>query len=214
MRLDSAKSKTLIRPHHRVSLASVQNGAVPSSVRLNTGKDCELGISIFPNFSYNAAGGGGTGKVTGVSKDGREVHFSFDQSSIAIPPLDFNSTRFLGIPLPPPLRIDIITKSLAGTADMQSGKVELDFDAEFCFSAGPLYKAAPLSVITRLTTESSQGTMRGGVGERRVASGAREGTCKLVGVATVPKVDDFVLNTFLQLPTEALAVLAASIEFS
>jgi hypothetical protein len=35
--------------------------------------------------------------------------------------------------------------------------------------------------------------------------------CRLVGVARVPKVDDGFLNTFLMLPTDALAVMDAEI---
>lgn len=33
-------------------------------VRLNTRSDCELAVSIYPTFAYNAAGGGGWGTVT------------------------------------------------------------------------------------------------------------------------------------------------------
>jgi hypothetical protein len=35
-----------------------------------------------------------------------------------------------------------------------------------------------------------------------------------VGVARVPKVDDWFLNTFLMLPTDALAVMRAQLEFT
>jgi hypothetical protein len=38
--------------------------------------------------------------------------------------------------------------------------------------------------------------------------------CRLVGVARVPKVDDAFLSTFLMLPTDALAVMKAQLEFS
>ena len=37
--------------------------------------------------------------------------------------------------------------------------------------------------------------------------------CRLVGVARVPRVDDLLLNTFLQLPTDALAIMSADISF-
>ena len=36
---------------------------------------------------------------------------------------------------------------------------------------------------------------------------------RLVGAATVPKVDDIFLNTFLMLPSDALAVMSAELEF-
>lgn len=39
--------------------------------------------------------------------------------------------------------------------------------------------------------------------------------CRLVGVARVPKVaGDVFLNTFLMLPTDALAIMRAELEFS
>ena len=36
---------------------------------------------------------------------------------------------------------------------------------------------------------------------------------RLVGVAEVPPVEDLFMNTFLMLPTEALAVMKANLEF-
>lgn len=39
-------------------------------------------------------------------------------------------------------------------------------------------------------------------------------TCRLVGVARVPKVSEAFLDIFLMLPTDALAVMKATLEFS
>lgn len=39
-------------------------------------------------------------------------------------------------------------------------------------------------------------------------------SCRLVGVARVPPVKDLLLDTFLMLPTDALAVMTATLEFS
>lgn len=41
-----------------------------------------------------------------------------------------------------------------------------------------------------------------------------QGRCRLVGVATVDPIDDFLMNSFLGLPTECLADLNAVISFS
>lgn len=82
--------------------------------------------------------------------------------------------------------------------------------AKFWFSVGSIYRAPPLLVKTVLTSEESNGTIRSGRGKRL----DKEGNCSLVGVATVDPIDDFLMNTFLGLPTECLANLNAVISFS
>ncbi|KAJ0843601.1 hypothetical protein HanRHA438_Chr15g0693081 [Helianthus annuus] len=91
-----------------------------------------------------------------------------------------------------------------------SKKVDLKFKAKFWFSMGSIYKAPPLLVETLLTSEESKGSLRSGSGRRL----DEEGRCKLVGVATVEPIDDFFMNSFLDLPTECLAILNATITFS
>lgn len=63
---------------------------------------------------------------------------------------------------------------------------------------------------TLLTSEESKGSLRSGNGDRL----DEQGKCKLVGVATVEQIDDFLMNSFLDLPTECLAILNATIIFS
>lgn len=89
-------------------------------------------------------------------------------------------------------------------------QVDLEFLANFWFSAGSIYRAPPLLVKTVLTSEESNGTIRSGRGKRL----DEEGKCRLVGVATVNPIDDFLMNTFLGLPTECLANLNAVISIS
>lgn len=101
-------------------------------------------------------------------------------------------------------------QKLEGTLDPATGRVDLDFLASFEFTAGPIYRAAPLTVATTLTTEASDGVLRHGVGQRLRA----DGRARLVGVARVPRTTDGFLNTFLMLPTDALAVLSAELKFS
>ncbi|KAL6757422.1 hypothetical protein V8C86DRAFT_1691158, partial [Haematococcus lacustris] len=98
---------------------------------------------------------------------------------------------------------------LQGTVDLATGQMELQFDANFVFSAGPLYTAPPLVVRTLLTTEDTQGSFRKATGQRIVGS-----IVKLVGTATVDKTGDLFLDNFLLLPTDALAIMSAELEFA
>lgn len=177
-------------------------------VVLSTLSDCDLRVGIYPKFSYNASGGGATGKVSRRSDGLLDV--SWDASSLNIPAISYASTRILGLPLPPPLQIKIVPEKLEGTVDPVSGEANLDFLARFEFTAGSLYTAAPLTVLTTLTSETSQGQLLSGTGSRLAA----DGKVRLAGVARVPKTDtDALLDTFLMLPTDALAVLSAELKF-
>ncbi|OMO85986.1 hypothetical protein CCACVL1_09881 [Corchorus capsularis] len=170
---------------------------------------CKLGISRYPDFEYNAQGGTGAGTGS-KTKAGNEISVNFDIKTLYIPPLSSATTKFLGLPLPPLLKIDIVPQLFQGNINQESGKVDLEFLANFCFSVGSIYRAPPLLVKTVLTSEESKGKIRSGRGERLDG----EGNCKLVGVATVDPIDDFFMNTFLSLPTECLAKLNAVITVS
>ncbi|GAQ86973.1 hypothetical protein KFL_003230180 [Klebsormidium nitens] len=182
--------------------------AEPQQVQLVISDGCGLGVSIYPDFEYNAGGKGGVGTAQKES-DGR-IFVRFDPATLQIPPVQFSTTKFLKLPLPPPLRIEIVSKKLEGYIEPETGKVELDFLAEFLFTIGPLYKAKPLIVGTTLTTESSQGPLRSGQGQRLDSSGR----CVLAGVARVVPVDDPLLDPFLMLPTDCLARLPAQFIFT
>ncbi|KAL5727744.1 hypothetical protein ACHQM5_000902 [Ranunculus cassubicifolius] len=179
------------------------------NVKFKTLGDCKLGISWYPDFVYDAQGGLGTGTGTKPENDS-EILVSFDVKTLYIPPLNSSTTRFLGLPLPSILKIDIVPEVFRGIIDEDSGKVNLEFKAKFWFSIGTIYKAPPLVVETILTSEESVGSRRRGRGENL----DKEGKCKLVGVATVYPIDDFFLNTFLLLPNECLAELNATINLS
>ncbi|CAI0404122.1 unnamed protein product [Linum tenue] len=216
------KSSTL-RPSFRITAvssfassspkqqASTRTTKLPNSdaysISFKTLEACKLGISRYPDFDYNAKGGTGTGIGT---KDGDHISVSFDLQNLYIPPLTSETTRILGLPLPPGLKIDIVPESFQGRIAPDSGKVELEFVANFWFSAGSFYRAPPLLVKTVLTSEESRGSIRNGVGERL----DKVGKCRLVGVASVDPIDDVFMNTFLSLPTECLAILNAVISIS
>lgn len=79
-------------------------------VNMRTTSGCELAVSFFPMFAYNAAGGGGTG--TAVEGEGDRWLIKFDAHSLQIPDIDYKSTKVLGIPIPWPLRIEIVPRKL------------------------------------------------------------------------------------------------------
>lgn len=176
-------------------------------VKFNTLGSCKLGISRYPDFDYNAEGGTGRGIGKRVSED--EISVEFDLETLYIPPLNTSTTKFLGLPLPPFLRIDIAPELFRGTINKESGKVDLEFKSKFWFSVGSVYRAPALLVETVLTSEESIGTIRRGKGEKL----GETGRCKLVGVATVQPIDDFFMDSFLRLPTECLASLNAIVSF-
>lgn len=95
------------------------------TVSFKTQRACKLGISRYPNFEYDAEGGMGTGsgaKVTG-NLSNSDLLVSFDLETLYIPPLTSSTTKFLGLPLPPFLKIDIVPEAFQGSINQESGKV-------------------------------------------------------------------------------------------
>lgn len=95
------------------------------TVKFKTLSACKLGISRYPDFEYNAEGGTGTGTGTTESNSSGEVSVSFDLDTLYIPPLKTATTKFLGLPLPPFLKIDIVPELFRGSINQESGKVEI-----------------------------------------------------------------------------------------
>ncbi|XLR66812.1 hypothetical protein HN51_009399 [Arachis hypogaea] len=88
--------------------------------------------------------------------------------------------------------------------------VDFGFKAKFLFSVGSIYKAPPLMLKIVLTSEESKSDMKSGKGKKL----DEEGNCRLVGVAKVDPIDDFLVNSFLAFPTECLAYINAVISIS
>jgi hypothetical protein len=94
------------------------------NVEFKTLDGCKLGIWRYPIFEYNANGGIGNG--IGQEKNGETdetIDVDFDVKSLYIPSLNGETTKFLGLPLPPFLKIDIVPEILQGKIDRKSGKV-------------------------------------------------------------------------------------------
>jgi hypothetical protein len=84
----SSRSIDRCRPHpqpHQKAL-EIHHWNWDTQVKVSTEKECALGVSFYPDFAYNAEGGGGTGKVTAMDIDGK-VAVSFDPLSLSIPAL-------------------------------------------------------------------------------------------------------------------------------
>ncbi|KAG2493625.1 hypothetical protein HYH03_008142 [Edaphochlamys debaryana] len=176
-------------------------------VRLKARSDCELFVSWSPKFKYNALGGGGWGTVTDLG-DGK-LQLTFDPSTLVIPDLSFRTAYLFGLlPIPPPLNIAIRPAELQGVLDTRTGEMNLSFKSDFHFSAGSFYVPPSLRVECVLTTETSQGPKLGATGKRLVNNSGI-----LVGSAPVSPVGDAFLDTFLQLPNDALAVMSCDFFF-
>jgi len=92
------------------------------TVSFKTEKGCKLAISRYPDFEYDADGGMGTGVAAKVTDN--DLPVSFDLESLYIPPLTSSTAKFLGLPLPPFLKIDIVPEALHGSINQESGKVK------------------------------------------------------------------------------------------
>eukprot|EP01026_Neomeris_dumetosa_P041183 TRINITY_DN3406_c0_g1_i6.p1 TRINITY_DN3406_c0_g1~~TRINITY_DN3406_c0_g1_i6.p1 ORF type:complete len:246 (+),score=16.53 TRINITY_DN3406_c0_g1_i6:63-740(+) len=185
------------------------NQTIYKEVRLRTLSDCQLAVAVYPMFGYNAEGGGGVGRavIDEESETGTRYNLQWDPEEVFIPDLTYQTTTFLGIPLPPPLKIAIVPNKLEGWWDQESGEAQLYFSSKFNFSIGPLYQAPSLDVDVTLTTERADGQLRQGKGQR-----LRNGKGRLVGIATVPLTGDYLLDKFLMLPNDAFALLSSEIE--
>jgi len=187
-------------------------------VFMKVGKDAELSISSFPTFGYDGFGSYGIGTYT-LSDDGRKAQVEF--SEFSVPDLDLipGWIPFLSeVPGLGFVRIEIETHALRGSVDLETGQVDLAFDATF----NPvIFEIAfpGVAVVTNVTTETSVGIKHSATGQRLDAWG----DAVLAGVAIVPKLepasDDSqkvqkeLENTLLSLPTDAVCVLPVHIDF-
>ncbi|MCP9931690.1 hypothetical protein KBY82_12955 [Cyanobium sp. AMD-g] len=173
-----------------------------AELTLQTLAGCGLAIAAYPRFRYDARGGGGSGRLTDGDCTGSQ-RLRFDPDALRIPPLDWRTTRFLGLPLPPGLAITIHPQQLDGSLDDATGAMALRFCARFRFAIGGLYRAPDLIVDTTLSTGPVQGRRHQATGQPLDG----DGQAQLVGVATIAPSGDPFLDRFLGLPDEALALL-------
>ncbi|MFZ0407610.1 MAG: hypothetical protein WAM11_05815 [Cyanobium sp.] len=173
-----------------------------TTLHLQTLAGCGLRIGRYPRFGYDASGGGGTATLGGPDRGGWQA-LSFEAAALAIPALSWRTTRCLGLPLPPGLRITIDPQRLEGRWQIATGALELQFDARFRFAVADWYRAPDLIVRTQLSTGAVRGLRHSAQGQPLDGNGQ----ALLVGIATVEPTGANRFDRFLGLPDEALAQL-------
>ena len=176
-------------------------------MQLRSLEGCRLKIGKYPSFTYNAYGGGGKPTVIPSQKNNL-LHVSFSSETFSIPPLTSRTTKFLSLPFPPGLKIEMSMDKLEGTINKNSGEVLLNFESRFLFSIGAMLKFPKLIVKTLLTSGKVKGKLHEGKGHVLQSNG----TIKLVGISIIPKTGNQILDIFLGLPNEALAELKCEIK--
>ena len=176
-------------------------------MQLKSLEDCHLKIGSYPPFSYNASGGGGKGTLH-PDQENNILYLKFSSKTFSIPPLTSKTTKFLSLPLPPGLKIEISMDKLEGTIDKNSGEILFKFESRFIFSIGGVIKFPDLLVKTFLETGQVTGKLHQGNG----LALQKNGKAKLVGVSIIPPTGNKILDTFLRLPNEALAELQCEIK--
>ena len=81
-------------------------------VRMESLAGCQLGISIYPTFSYNASGGGGVASATQSATHPSQVDIVFDPKAVSIPDVTYSTAKVGGVPLLPMFRIRVQPESL------------------------------------------------------------------------------------------------------
>ena len=176
-------------------------------MQLKSLEGCRLKIGSYPPFTYNASGGGGEGTLVPGGRN-NFVYLRFSSKTFSIPPLTTQTTKFLSLPLPPGLKIEMSMDKLEGTIDKNSGEVCLQFESRFIFSIGGMINFPYLLVKTMLQTGKVKSKLHSAKGIVR----QKNGKTKLVGVSNIPKTGNKLLDTFLSLPNEALAELQCEIK--
>ncbi len=164
-------------------------------------KACKLSIGKYPAFIYDATGGGG--EVISVKIHKNTKYIKFSPQKFKIPPLNWKTTKFLSIPLPPGIRIEMNMDKLEGIINNVSGEINLEFEARFRLQIFSVFKFPDLFIKSLLNTGKIRTKNFRSQGKRLL----NNGETKLVGVATISKTNNLILDKFLFLPTEALAEL-------
>tara|TARA_Y100001968_G_scaffold147435_2_gene134869 strand:- start:115 stop:675 length:561 start_codon:yes stop_codon:yes gene_type:complete len=168
---------------------------------------CRLAIGSYPPFHYDARGGGGKGTLYPTEKE-NIWKLSFSSKTFSIPPLNWQTTKFLYLPLPPGLKIEMSMDKLEGTINKVSGEILLEFESRFILRIGSIFNFPDLLVKTSLKT----GKVKSYLYEEEGLVRQENGKSKLVGVSMIPITGHKLLDTFLGLPNEALAILECEIK--
>ena len=168
---------------------------------------CKLVIGTYPPFSYDARNGGGEATLDKTDKANIQSVI-FKPNNFSIPPLTWENTKFLNVPLPPGLKIEMLMDKLEGTIDKNTGEIILFFESRFKFSICSIFFFPDLLVKSLLQS----GKVKSNLYEENGFGLRKDGKAKLVGIALIPITGNKVLDKFLDLPNEALAVLNCEIK--
>ena len=161
-------------------------------MRLISLDGCKLKIGSYPEFSYNASGGGGEASI--VFDEKRNITLiKFNPDTFQIPDLDNKSTRFLGLPLPLGIKVQMVMKKLEGSLNNENGHIKLNYESRFFLKIWPKFIFPPLIIKTVLQSNKSN-TL-----ENKIET--------LESLAIVEPTSNFFLNSFLSLPNNAKAIL-------
>ena len=158
-------------------------------MRLISLDGCKLKIGSYPEFSYNASGGGGEASVVFDEKKNITL-IKFNPDTFQIPDLDNKSTRFLGLPLPLGIKVQMVMKKLEGSINNANGHIKLNFESRFILKVWPKFIFPPLIIETVLESNAPKNRIE-----------------TLESLAIVEPTSNFFLNSFLSLPNKAKAIL-------
>ena len=175
-------------------------------MQLKSLEGCRLTIGSYPPFTYNANGGGGTANLV-QGKNQNLIYLKFSSKTFTIPPLTSKTTKFLSLPFPPGLNIEMSMDLLEGTIDKNSGEILFEFESKFTFKIASIIRFPDLLVKASLITGKVQGKSHKGQGLVL----QKNGKTKLVGISMIPKTGNKILDTFLGLPNESMAELRCKI---
>ncbi len=161
-----------------------------------------MAIGKYPHFKYNANGGGGEAILL-EKKVNNTKYIEFCPNTFQIPSLNWKTTKFLNLPLPPGINIKITMDKLAGTINTDSGEINLDFEARFTLQIFSKIEFPNLKIISCLTTNKVKTKHFSSEGQTMQPNGE----ARIVGISNIKKTNDYILDKFLGLPTEALAEL-------
>ncbi len=175
-------------------------------MHLESLENCKLSIGSYPEFTYNAKGGGG--KFRTIQTKQRTIKkIEFDSKTFKIPSLNTKTTKILGFSLPPGIEIKVVPILLQGNLNSLNGELSLEFESKFCLSIWPGLSAPPLIVKTCLNN-TQDGNRDQFIKDKFKKMNFQ--TC-LQGNAIISKTGNFFLDIFLGLPTQAIAILKCRI---
>ena len=161
-----------------------------------------LAIGSYPYFQYDASNGGGEAD-SNQDQGGNLIHLRFSSSDFSVPSLNWRTAKISGIPIPPGIEIKINPTRLEGVLNKSTGEISLVFESLFTLSILSIFHFSPLTIKTSLVTSEAKSQLFKVEGETL----KEDGKATLVGIAKVPLSGNRLLDKFLGLPTEALAIL-------